>query len=406
MPKYHYKAVSPDGEVVEGEMEGVDEAAVIAHIQSIGQIPIRAAEVKTGLRGLRLPRKRSAKRKISHNEVLIFTRELASLLQSNVALDRTLQIMLETSDEGQMSKLVADIQQSIRGGASLSAALEEQSGVFSKFYINMVKAAEVGGATDMGLVKLEEYLEKNKALKDKVISALVYPTILLIVSGISVLLILTYVVPQFTELFSDLGKTLPLSTRVVLAISDGLQTYGWMFVIAILVISGYVKQQLTKRTVRLRWDRFILRIPILGTLIRNLETARFSRSLGTLLTDGVPILNGMTIAKETMSNTILADSLDMAHTSLKEGNSLVEPLLATKMFPKLALQMLRVGEETGHLDEMLLRVADIYDREFEQTVQRLLTILEPVLIVSMGIIVAGIIMSMLVAIVSINELPV
>jgi general secretion pathway protein F len=405
MALYRYKAVTTDGELLQGEMEGSDQAAIIAQIQSSGYIPIRAKRVGAQHFGFRFQPKLLHPRRIARRELAVFTQELSSLLHAGLPLDRALQVMIEVADDKHMRNLIGSIQEAVRGGAAFSDALETHKGIFSRFYVNMVRASEAGGTLDLGLARLVEYLERARALKESVLSALIYPTILVTVSGVSLLIILAYVVPQFTELFAEAGRALPLSTQVVVNTAALLRDYWWLLVLAVMTLALYVRWQLATPWGRYRWDRLLLRLPMVGELIKRMDMARFSRSLGTLLASGIPLLAGLSIVKDILSNRVLSDTLDVAADTLKAGRSLAEQLMSTGLFPALGLQMIKVGEETGRLDEMLLRVADIYDREVTTAIQRMLALLEPILIVGLGLLIAGIIMSILVAIVSVNELP-
>lgn len=405
MTLYRYKAVTTDGELLEGEMEGSDQAAVIAQLQGSGCIPIRAKPVGRRHFGLSLRRTLPQLHRIGRRELAVFTQELSSLLHAGLPLDRALQVMIEVADDTRVRNLTSDIQEAVRGGAAFSEALEAHENTFSRFYVSMVRAAEAGGTLDQGLARLVEYLERSKALRDSVLSALIYPSILVAVSSASLLIILTYVVPQFTQLFTDAGRALPVSTRVVVGTAALLRDYWWLLAMSVIALAFYLRSLLTSNSGRYRWDRLLLRVPILGELIRRMDMARLSRSLGTLLASGVPLLAGLSIVKDVLSNRVLSDALDVAADTLKAGRSLAAQLMSTGLFPALGLQMIKVGEETGRLDEMLLRVADIYDREVATAIQRMLALLEPILIVGLGLVIAGIIMSILVAIISINELP-
>jgi general secretion pathway protein F len=284
--------------------------------------------------------------------------------------------------------------------------MEAQSSVFSRFYLNMIRAGEAGGSIEVVLARLAEFMERSKALQDSVTSALIYPLILLGVSGLSVVILLTFVVPQFQQLFADAGKALPLATQVVIAVGDGFRRYWWVGLLVIVGLVLTVQQQLSRPQTRYRWDGLLLRAPLLGDLVAKVEMARFARTLGTLLGNGVSLLAALAIVKETLTNQMLASALGDVAENLKAGQGLAEPLLAAGTFPKLAIHMIRVGEETGQLQEMLLQVADTYDGEVQSTVKRLLALLEPVLILGLGVIIAGIIMSILVAILSLNDLAV
>ena len=404
MPLYRYEAVSAAGELLQGEMEAADQAAVVSRIQASGQLPLRAHPVAGKPLRFAFARPRSASRRIAGRELAGFTRELAALLHAGLALDRALQVIIDVSHDGAVRSLAVRVQEAVRGGAALSDALEAQERVFTRFHVSLIRAAEAAGALDAGLARLAEYQERSKALKDTVVSALIYPAILVAVAGASLLIILAYVVPQFTQLFADAGRALPLSTQVVIGAAELLRHYAWFLAAALIGLVLLVRLQLASPAVRLRFDRLVLRLPIIGGLVQRIQMARFSRSLGTLLASGVSLLAALSIVKDIVSNRVLADSLELAADALKAGRSLADPLLATGLFPALGLQLIKVGEETGRLDEMLLRVADLYDGEVAAATQRMLALLEPVLIVGLGIVIAGVIMSILLAIVSVNDL--
>ncbi|GGO80161.1 type II secretion system protein GspF [Marinobacterium nitratireducens] len=405
MPQFQYRAVTPEGEERSGALEAGDQGAAVLQLQRSGLIPISVEE--GGAAGL--PNLLQLKLQLggaSQRRVLQFTLDLATLMRAGVSLDRALEIMRRVAgDEGSQSML-AHIQEGVRKGQALSAVLKEQGGDFSRFYISMVHAAEMSGSLGDGLTDLAHYMERSRELREKTLSALLYPLILLVVAGLSLLIILTYVVPQFQQLFDDMGRALPLSTSIVIGIAEFIRDVGPWLLLAVIVAALWFRRRLQDPEVRLRWDAWLLRLPLAGGLLQRLDTARFSRSLGTLVRGGVPLLTALQIARETLVNQTMAEGADTAAASLKEGRRLAEPLQATGVFPTLALQMIQVGEETGQLDEMLLKVADVYDREVANAVQRMLTILEPVLIVGLGLMIAGIILSILVAIMSINELPI
>jgi general secretion pathway protein F len=247
-------------------------------------------------------------------------------------------------------------------------------------------------------------MERSKALKNAVTSALIYPAILVGVSGLSVIILLTFVVPQFQQLFEDAGKALPLATQIVIAAGELLQNYWWALLIGLLAVLLFMRHQLQIPERRYWWDGWLLRLPLAGDLIAKLEMARLSRTLSALLLNGVPLLSALEIVKDTLSNGVMAESLGDVADALRQGHGMADPLLETGLFPKMAVQMIKVGEETGQLEDMLGQVAETYDLEVESTIKRLLALMEPVLILGLGVIIAGIIMSILVAILSVNEL--
>jgi len=349
-----------------------------------------------------LPRIRRQNRR---PDVASFTRSLSVLLESGTPLDRALDIMREVESSEATLALIREVQTSVRGGASLSAALDEQGSLFSRFYVSMVRAAELSGQLADGLERLSNYLARAQALRNRVSSALIYPGILLGVAGLSVVILLTAVVPQFRPMFEEMGADLPTPTRIVLSVSDFLASNGWWLPIAAVGLAIVLQRTWTQPATRRRIDGWMIGLPLIGSLVQGIDTARFSRSLGTLLDNGVPVLKGLAIAKDTMSNVVMAEAVGRAADELREGGHLSRALLDAGIFPGLAMRLLKVGEESGCVDRMMLRVADIYDEEVELTIQRMLSMLEPVLIIGLGVVIAGIIVSVLVGIISINDLP-
>ena len=400
MPKYFYKAVKLDGEAVEGELEAVDEAAVVRALQSQGLLPLETRSAG----GLRARLGRTRRRRLNQKEIGILTRELATLIEAGLTLDRSLQVLIELTPEEHLVRVLTDLQQRVRGGATFSSALEAQEGQFPRLYINMVKAGEAGGALDQVLDRLADYLERTAELRATVTSALVYPSILLFVAALSVILLLVFVVPQFTALFADMGANLPLPTRIVVGAGDLFRNYWWAMLVVVAIIAVVLERWLQDEQVRARFDHRVLDLPLFGDLIWKMETARLAHTLSTLLKNGLPLLSALTLAKEVVSNRRVSGLLDEAGEDLKHGRGLAGPLVRLKALPDLALQMIRVGEESGALDGMLAKVASIYDRETKASVQSMLTLLEPVLIIGLGVVVAGIIISILMAILGANEL--
>jgi len=401
MPLFTYKAVNSLGETEEGIRDAVDEQLLIAALQSEGYIPIRVAPANSRS-FLGLGAKQS---KLSQKDIVLLTGELATLLESGLPLDKSLLVLMDlTEDNERLSKLIARVLDKVKGGASLADALEQQAGIFSKFYLNMIRAGEAGGSLDDVLKRMSDYLERSQELKDTVSTALIYPAILLVMSLASLFVMLTFVVPQFTEMFESAGKALPVSTQIVVGLANWLQSYWWALLAGIISISSYMKFQLADPIRKKVWDGRFLKLPLAGTIITNKETANISRTLGTLLGNGVSILSALVIVRETVDNLVLAAAIQDAEEQLKQGKHLSDALLEKRLFPKMAMQMIKMGEETGRLEEMLLRVATIYDKQLRVAIQRLLAFLEPALIITLGLMIAGIIVSILLAILSVNDL--
>ncbi len=398
-----YKAVNAEGDVLEGSKEAADEATVIAQLQADGLIPIKVS-VSGLARGSFFALQQDSQG-LSAKEVALFTKELATLLQAGLPIDRSLVVLMELlDDDSKIYDLIKRVLERVKGGVNLADALEAESSAFSRFYINMLRAGEAGGSVDVVLGQLSEYLEKSKELKDTVSTALIYPTILVIMAIGSVFLLLTFVVPQFTEMFESAGKELPMSTQIVVASAEWLQSYWWAVILFGVGAFFVLRFETTVGSRKERWDRLILSLPLFGEIIRNINTTNFTRTLGTLLTNGVPILTALGIVKGTLSNLVLLNAVTDAEENLKQGKDMSSALIASGQFPKMATQMIKMGEETGKMEEMLQRTAETYDKQLKITIERMLAMMEPILIVTLGLLIAGIIISILSAILSVNDL--
>ncbi len=404
MPAYRYKAVTTSGDVVEGEMEASSQSAVIEKLHDLGHLPIRADEREAASGWRWLAHDLFARRRVSRKDVALVTREFATLLEAGLPLDRALEILINLAEGEGVRKLLERVLEAVRGGASLADALAAQGRSFPRFYVSMVRAGESGGTLEEVLARLADFLEKSHTLTENVKSALVYPAILVTMAGASVVLLLTVVVPQFKPLFEDAGQALPLATQVIISAGAFFQNYWWAIALAVVGLVLLGRHQLATPAGRYGWDASLLRIPLLGDLVTKLEIARFSRTLGTLLHNGVALLSALGIARETLGNVVIARAVEGVARRAKDGQGLAGPLMAARVFPSLAVQLVRVGEETGRLEEMLLRVADIYDREVQRSVDRLMALLVPILTIGLGVLIAGIIVSVLVAILSVNRL--
>jgi len=407
MAFYQYKAVTPAGEVQEGVLEAASHSGAVARLQEMGFIPIRAEEANTARAGPAAAGRRSIfeRRGVSENDVAVITRELATLLKAGLPLDRSTEILINLAATPRVAELLGNVRNSVRGGASLSKALEEQKGVFSRFYVNMIRAGEAGGSLPGVLQRLAEFMERAKALRSQVTSALVYPAILFTVSLLSVGVLLIAVVPRFKPIFLQSGKALPFSTSVVIVLGDILRGYWWAILAAVAGAAWYAWSKLQEPEVRFALDRRMLGWPLVGDLVGKVEMTRFARTLGTLLGNGVALVSALAIVRDTMGNAWLAEAVGKVARELKEGRGLGRPMMETGRFPLLAVHMIMVGEETGRLDEMLLQVADTYDVEVEQSIRRMLAFLEPIMILTMALLVGAIILSMLAAMLSIYDIP-
>ena len=402
MPHFTYKAVDASGEVVEGEMEALSRSAVIERLRSGGHVPIRADESR---RAGTLKVKGLGRRGPSAKEIGLLTRELATLLQAGLQVDRALATLVEISEGAATRTLLGRVLESVRGGSTLADALETFDGIFPNFYVGMVRAGEAGANLEEVLSRLADTMQKSRAIRENVKSALQYPILVLILAGLTVAILMIAVIPEFRPLFDDTGTALPLATRIVVGVSDFFRAYWWALLGGTAAGVYVLHRHNRTRSGRLRRDRVVLNLPLFGALITQIEVARFCRTLGTLMSNGVTILNALSIAAEALSNRALAATIPEVHDRLQKGEGLARPLRDTGRFPGLALQLIQVGEESGQLENMLLRVADVYEEETTRTIGRLLGLLVPVITIGLGLLVAFIIGAMLSAMLSVYDLP-
>jgi general secretion pathway protein F len=402
MQSFQYKAATANGSIVDGTMTGSSREHVVAQLQSLGQIPIRVDE--SGDRRSRFTLQALRKKKVTEQQVADSTRDLATLLRAGLPLDRALGVMISLAEGSPMASLLDDIRQRVKQGASLADAMENQGKVFSRFYINLLRAGESSGTLELVLERLAEQMESSKEVRDELTSALIYPAILVFVAITSILILLAYVVPQFTQMFEGVGQVLPLSTRITISVGEALQEYGWLLILVIVGTTWIIRRQLQSEAGAYKWHKRMLGLPIAGPIIVKMEVARFARTVSILLHNGIPLLKALSIVKETMTNKVLAAGIERVAGQLREGQSLAKPLAESTDFPPFAIQMIGVGEQTGNLQEILTQVADTFDRDTRTTIKRALALLEPMLILVLGVIIAAVIISILVAILSVNDL--
>ena len=407
MGTFQYTATDRAAKIVQGSMEAADERAVVTWLRANGYYPIKigqpgaVAEAGAGL--VRLPTRFG--RGPSTQDVLAFTQQLSTLLEAGMELDRSLAILLDLTDNQRFRSILRGILADIQSGSSFADSLAKHPRLFSRLYVNMVKAGEASGVLEVILSRLAGFLERAKAVRDEITSAMIYPLLLLLVGGGAVVVMMNFVIPRFAQIFADTKQIMPLPTRILLAISTFTTNYWWIFLGLIVVGWIALRAYLQTEQGRMRWDQWKLELPLLGGLIREIEVSRFARTFGTLLQSGVPVLAAVSIVKETITNRVIAGAMARLQEGAKRGEGISSPLRAIGAFPSFSIHMTKVGEETGKLEEMLIKVADTYDERVRRTVKRLTSLLEPVLILSLGAIVGFIVLSMLLAIFSINEIP-
>ena len=410
MGRFRYRAVAASGELIHGEMAAASQATVIERLRGEGHLPLAADEIAAGAgrrrltlaQWLRQPILGSAR--VTRRDVAIITRELATLLEAGLTLDQSLKLLIELAEGEALEGLLADLLERIQAGSSLADALAQHAKLFPRVYVSMVRAGETGGALREVLSRLARYLDEAEALREQVKSALIYPVLLLILAAVSIVILLTVVLPQFTPLFENAGAKLPWLTRAVMLVGDGVQRWWWLMLAAGLGATWLARRQLRQPARRAQVDRWLLRLPLVGELLAKIDTARFARALGTLLANGVPPLTALAIVQDALTNATLRRALADAAAVMKDGGGLAAPLGRAGVFPKLAVHLLGVGEESGQLDPMLLKIAEVFDRDVRSTIERLMALLVPALTIVLGAIVAVIITSVMMAILSAYDL--
>ncbi len=342
---------------------------------------------------------------IKSKTLMIFTRQLATLIDAGLPLLKGLDVLAKQEKDKVLKKTIRSLADSVQGGSTFSESLAQHPRIFSRLYINMVKAGELGGVLEVVLIRLAEFQEKAQKLKNKVSAAMIYPAIVLFISVLILGFLLMFIVPQFEKIFTDLlqGEQLPALTRYVIAASDFVAAKWWVIgLVVIALIVGYKVLVSTEGGERLV-DRIKLGTPLLGDLIRKSSISRFSRTLGTLVSSGVPILQALIITRETAGNRVISDAINRVHDSVKEGESVVQPLEASRVFPPMVISMIDVGEETGQLPDMLLKIADVYDDEVDNAVAGLTSLLEPIMIVFLAVIVGTIVIALFLPLIKIIQ---
>ncbi|WP_299203959.1 type II secretion system F family protein [uncultured Amphritea sp.] len=402
MTSFYYKAIGNNGELTEGIISADNREEVIIQLQASGKVPIYAdsQQPKSQKKKAKAVRFRSA----SGELIFEFTQELMYLVEAGIPLDRSLEILQQGNPSPLLQELVHELRQQLRGGQMFSQALEKFPRYFNPLYISLIRAAEASGQIGRGLETLCQHLDRSRQLKEKVSAALLYPIILLGVSLLSILMILLYVVPQFADIIAGFSKELPPETRFVMWLSQVSIDYGVyaLGVLSLLLIIAY--RTISSGSTAAWWDALRLNLPLIGKLHVKIEYTRFCRSLGNLINSGVPMLSSIEMSSAAFTNNTLLKEVTLAATHMREGGRLSDQLRNSKRVPPLVVQLTQVGEETGELPGMLLKTADIYDRQIETETQKLLHILEPALILSLGFIIAVLIMSLLSAIIGINDI--
>ena len=400
MTQFSYKAVARDGRLTQGRLEASDQSAVTQRIQGMGLVPISIEEAA--------PKSQRSRRiyfqGISQKDMLFFSEELATLVKAGLPLDRTLSITAELASKPALRALIQDVLKQIKSGKSLAEALAAHPKHFSRLYVNMIRAGEAGGILETILERLVEFQRSADEMRSYLISALIYPALLTVVGIGSIAILMFFVIPRFSTIFTDIGAPIPFSTQVLLTLSEWTLQYWAIGILGIAGIVLGIRYWLKSPAGRHQYDVWRLRTPLLGATVLKIEIGRFARTLGTLLASAVPLISAVRIVQDIATNQIVAEAISKIADGAKRGLGVARPMRDAGVFPPLAIHLVEVGEETGRLDSMLLQLADIYDKDVQTSVKSLTSIFEPAIILVMGVIVGTVVLSMLMAIFSINEI--
>ncbi|MGQ9476277.1 MAG: type II secretion system F family protein [Actinomycetota bacterium] len=389
---YTYRVRDRQGKVISGKLEADNEAVVSQRLREMGYFIIAVEEERIPITKREI---RIFQPKVKGKDITIFTRQFATMINAGLPLVKCLSILSEQTENPLLTEVIADVQHEVEMGRSLSEALSKHPNIFKDLYTSMVKAGEIGGVLDDVLLRIASTLESEDEIRRRIKSAMTYPTAMFAISILLLFVMLIFVVPIFERMFRDMGATLPFLTRIIVGISHFLASWKGM-ILLVAVIGGVVmlRRWLKTPAGRRRLDSLKLRLPVFGPLLHKMSLSRFSRTLGTLVASGVPILQALEITSSTVGNVLVAEAVDNVRASVKEGESIARPLGQSPLFPPMVTQMLAIGEETGALDTMLNKVSDFYDSEVSSTVEALTSLLEPILIVFLGVVVGTIVISL------------
>ncbi|MGE3622859.1 MAG: type II secretion system F family protein [Bdellovibrionales bacterium] len=402
MPVFRYVALAPNGETQTGEIESVNEQSALGQVQKLGLLPISAK-----LGGAPWWARSTGDvfgKAIGAQDLALFTRQLARLLKAGLELDRALQMLGDLAETKAWKPVIRRVTDRVRRGEHLSDALAQEKTVFAGDYVSMVRAGEAGGALAPVLERLALFLQRRAAIGQRIFSALIYPALLLIMAVVAITIILTVVLPQFEPFFAEAKVAMPLPTRIVVAAGNAASHGWWLAPLLMLGSIAFLRHVNRKPGLALRRDKFLLGLPLLGPLLLRADVARLAHSLGSLMANGVMLAPAIAIAAGTMGNRFLQERIAGVALDMREGKGLAAPLARTGVFPPLMLQLVRIGEETGRLEEMLGEIAEIYESELQRAIDRLMALLVPALTTGMGVVIAFIVAAMLLAMLSVNEL--
>ena len=389
MPVYKYEGKTLKGQIKKGEFEAADEGGVRTYLRQQNiistKITPKGKEIK-----LSLP----FGKKVPQRSIAIFTRQLATMIDAGLPLVQSLEILSAQQEHKLFKDIIRGIREDVEGGSTFAGALKKHPGTFDDLYTNLVVAGEEGGILDNILLRLAGYIEKSEALKKKVKSAMVYPTTIIGVAIIVVFILMIFVIPVFEDMFKGAGQTLPLPTLIVITMSKIVKKYVFIVIPAVVLLLYLLRRYHHTDNGKAVIDRLLLKLPVIGPLLQKISVARFSRTLGTLVSSGVPILDGLTIVSKTSGNRTIETAILNARASIREGETIAEPLGRSGIFPPMVIQMISVGESTGALDSMLSKIADFYEEEVDVAVGNLTSLLEPFLMMFLGVVIGGVVIAM------------
>ena len=406
MPDFSWEAFDQQGKAVQGQQSAASVAEVVQTLRKARLSPVKVQPAVQQQAAASAAAVHKKKGPVRATDIQALTTELAIMMRAGLSLDNALKVLLEMSHKVSVQSMLQSILDSVKGGMPLSQALQAYGAHFGDFYINMVRSGEASGQMAAVLQRLSAHMQRQQALRDSAVSATIYPCILLVVAVLSLIAMLGFVVPQFEQLFQDMGEALPLPTQWVMALGHAFRAYGWWILGALILLGWLLRQWMHSAQGRQKIQSFFLNFPVLGGVLHKYEITLFSRSMGTLLGNGVSLITALRIACETVGNSILRQRLMQMEPMVKGGERLATAANKTQVFEPLALNLIRVGEETGRLGDMMLELSDILNRDVENGMKRMLTMLEPLLILVLGILIAAIIVSILLGILSVNDLAV
>jgi len=389
MPTFKYEGKTLKGQIKKGEFDAPDQGAVRVYLRQQNIIP-----TKISPKGKEITFSFSFGKKVSQRAIAIFTRQLATMIDAGLPLVQSLEILSAQQENKAFKEIIREIREDVEGGSTFAGALKKHPKAFDDLYTNLVVAGEEGGILDNILLRLAGYIEKAEALKKKVKSAMVYPSTIVGVAVIVVMILMIFVIPVFENMFSSAGQTLPLPTLIVITMSKIIKKYVFIVIPGLGVLFYLLRRYHRTDNGKALIDRLLLKLPVIGPLLQKISVARFSRTLGTLVSSGVPILDGLTIVSKTSGNRSIETAILNARASIREGETIAEPLSRSGMFPPMVIQMISVGESTGALDSMLSKIADFYEEEVDVAVGNLTSLLEPFLMVFLGVVIGGVVISM------------